>query len=156
MLGPVVSCENAYFEFQRSAWNAEFTRDPQRECEFRVPAKRLECRIHLGSAARMRIWSSSEALGMQSSLGIRSENANLEFQRGAWNAEFTTDPQRECEITRRPPAAPRRPQEAPEGHRRAQEHPRWPQMARDGPRTAQQAVAEAQKTPRGHQQCPQA
>jgi hypothetical protein len=90
--------ENANFEFQQGAWNAEFTTEPQRECEFRVPARGSECRIHYGTTARMRILSSSKGLVMQNSLRNRSGNANSECQQGAWNAEFTTEPQRECEF----------------------------------------------------------
>jgi hypothetical protein len=52
--------ENANFEFQQGAWNAEFTTEPQRECEFRVPARGLKCRIHYGTAAGMRISSASQ------------------------------------------------------------------------------------------------
>ena len=77
--------EKANLECQRGALNAELTTDPQRECDFGVPlrihsgvpARRLECRTHYGSTARMRI---------------------LECQRGAWNVEFSTGPQRGCEF----------------------------------------------------------
>ena len=53
---------NANFDNQRNAWDAEFTREPQRECEFWAPAKRLKRRIHQGTAARMRILSAREVL----------------------------------------------------------------------------------------------
>jgi len=77
-----IRSENANSECK----NADFTMDPQRECEFWVQ----ECRIHYGSAARMQILSTRT----QTSLWIRSENANFECK----NAEFTMDPQRECEF----------------------------------------------------------
>ena len=86
-----IHSENVNLECQRSAWNAEFTVDPQRECECSVPAERVQCRTYYGSSARMRIWSASEALRMRNSLRIHNENANAEFQRSARNAECTTD-----------------------------------------------------------------
>ena len=69
--------------------------DPARgepQSDFGVPAKRLNSRIHYGTAARMRIWSASEALEQQKPLGNRSENATFECQ----NAEFTIESQRKC------------------------------------------------------------
>ena len=120
-------CQNAEFTIDPSenanleCQSAEFTIDSQRnsesgvpehrihykplqQCEFRVPARGLKCRIHLGNAAGMRISSASKGLKcrmhlgnaagmrissaskgleMQNALGKRSGNANFECQQGA-------------------------------------------------------------------------
>ena len=69
---------NANFECQQGGWNAEFTWETQRECEVRVPARDLKCRMHLGNAAGMRVSSASKGLAIQNALGKRSGNENFE------------------------------------------------------------------------------
>jgi hypothetical protein len=89
---------NENFECQQGALNAECTWETQRECEFRVPARDLKCRMHLGNAAGMRVSSASKGLAIQNALGKRSGNANFECQQRGLNAEFTWETQRECEF----------------------------------------------------------
>ena len=48
---------NANFECQPNALNTEYIIEPRRECEFRVPAMELKCRIHYRTTAGMRISS---------------------------------------------------------------------------------------------------
>ena len=54
--------------------------EPQRECEFRVPARGLKSRIHYGTPAGMQISSTSNRPEMQNSLRNHSWNANFECQ----------------------------------------------------------------------------
>ena len=141
-----------------------------------MPAKRLKRRIRLGIAARMRILDASEALETQNSLGDRSENTNLGFQRSARNVEFAWGSQRECEfrmpakrlkrrirlgIAARMRILSARTQNSLQDRRRTpgdpqqrQGDPGGPQKVPaeqehpDGSRSAQEAAEEAQDTPR--------
>ena len=71
--------DNANFECQQGAWNAEFNREPQRECEFRVAARVWKCRIYDGTTTRT---NASKGLEILNPEGNHSENANFEYQQG--------------------------------------------------------------------------
>ena len=63
-----------------------------------MPARRLDSRIHCGSAARMGTLNEREAFEWQISQRRLSEDANFECPRGACIAEFITEAQRKYEF----------------------------------------------------------
>ena len=86
--------ENANSEGEPNARITENTTEPQRECEFRRPAKRSNQRKHYGTAAKMRILRASQTPEAQKIRWNHSENAKFDGQPHARIAENATEPQR--------------------------------------------------------------